>query len=559
MTDDNLKAFENDGAYREDITGVAEAYIRNGNANNYSPAQFAEITLLHTQEEAGRNITPDAFLLDRNDAKYLLKANNIQLNTWVQLLRKAPRGAVQGEIPESKYLDAVQEAFKEGKVGIPRLQKILKKVTGQNFWYYRVADMFFTPADNKGLEYETTVVIDFNGVVHHSYPLEGRGNDILFASDPVERGTLAEIPEGYKYLPYSEYTALIDIRDIVEKLTKANTAEQVLPTNYYEIPSDPVLSAVSSVRTRTTAVELPAFGGGKVIQYVTANGKKIQLTAGEKGLTKVTGNEKPIPIDEIMRAISSPNASKILDYSMSKSVEHGLAKTVTLDADEVMQLQGRTNKQSTIRAMKEGIRTLRSLEVVTQDEDTGRERNIGIYQDYEFPPQGASFKPTITFSDRFYEAMQRATSYAQFDKKIQALTGLKYRIARVIYDHKRASLEHENENDLSMQKIMEYCDLTRDTLKDKGQTRQLIIEPILKAFDELDDAELFYAEFRKPRGKKLTEAELDTIYEHTVDFDLFTQLIVRAHMFDEPDYDKVRRRKRNYIEKAKKAKKQGKK
>lgn len=539
-----------------DLTGVSMAYINNGNANNYSPAEFAEITLLYTREEAGRDTHPEAFLLGRNDAKYLLKANNVYLSVWTQIiLTETKRGTTSAEIPNEILYTQVEEAFKKEKIALSRLQKILKKTKGQNYWCYRVAEMLLPLEDSNGPhDVEPTIVILLNNDIYRSYPLEdtGKGNDILFAPDPVERGTLAEIPEGYKYLPYSEFTALMDIRSIVEERTKADTEEQTQQSNFYSIPSNPVTSALSSVRTRTTAIEIPAFGGGTVTQYVTANGKRIQITLGDKGLTKTRGNEKPVSLDVIMRAISSPNASKMLDLSMSKSVEHGLSKSVTLDVDEVMQLQGRTNKQSTIRAMKEGIRTLRSLEVVTQDESTGRERNVGILQDYEFPPQGASFKPTITFTDKFYESMQRATSYAQFDKKLQSLTGLKYRIARAVYEHKRISLENRNEDDLSMQKIMEYCDVTRDTLKDKGQVRQLIIKPILSAFDELDDAELFYVEYRKPRGKKLTEEELDTIYNQTVDYDLFEQLVVRVHMYDEPDYNNVRKNKRKHIEKAKK-------
>jgi len=554
MTDDNTKNLKGDKAYREDITGVADAYIRNGNANRFTPAEFAEEVLSHTIEENGRGTTPEAFLLNRADAKYLLKANNINLNVWANLLLKAPNNAVMGEIPQEVILQGVEEAFKAEKIALSRLKKIVGRASGQNYWYYRIADLLLPKEENGQKDFETVVVIIVNGVVQREYPLEGKGNEILFARDPIERGTLAEVPEGYKYFPYSEYSALEDIKNVIEALTKADTVEQIVPSNFYSIPSDPVISALSSVRTRTTAVELPSFGGGKIVRYATANGQKVQIADD----TTAKGKDKPLTLEEITRAISNPNVGKLLDYAISKSVENGLAKTVRLYTDEVMILQGRTNKQSTIRAMKEAIKTMRSLEIITVDRETKRESNYGLVQEYDFPPQGAPFNPDITFSDKLYNAMQNATSYVQLSKKLQGINNtLAWRIARAVYEHKRVSLEKENEEKLSMQKIMEYCDLTRDVLKDKGQTKQLIINPILTAFEEIDDRGLFWVDFRKPRNKKLTEEEQNMIYEHTVDYDLFEQLVIIAHFEpeEEPNYDKARKGKRRYIERAKKKKK----
>lgn len=285
MTDEK-RAFPNGGdwEYFEDMDPPAGA--RQEKETPLTPDQIAETRVYNLPDEKGREKTPKAFLLTRSEAKLLYKASIINVDTWTRLLLNEARpGAIGNAVDQETILQELEQAWKEQDVSISKLQKIYKKVDASKYWNYRTAYLLIPPEEDEGQDqYETTTVIFINKTVHRSFPYEGgRGYQIVQAGNPVEGAKLAEVPEGIKYLPVSEYMALDDLRTIVKALADKDKEGLIIEKpNLDTWPNSPVIDVFAEVGrqsiNKATQGEL-AFTGEGTRKITSAKGVKIITTS----------------------------------------------------------------------------------------------------------------------------------------------------------------------------------------------------------------------------------------------------------------------------------------
>lgn len=544
MTADNLNSYEGDKAYLEDMTPPIG---QEPSETHLTPDQIAELRIAYSVDEDGREETPKAFLLNRSDAKYLLKASVANTNAWTRLLFDSAREnkkAVGGVIDETAILQEVEKAWKEQEISVSKLQRIYKKTEGKDFWTYRTASLLLPKEDNEGnQDFETTFVIFKNGVVLNSFPTEGdKGQAFLNASNPIDRGKIGEVPEGIKYLPYNEQAALDDMRTIVEALANKEKGVNIKEAlNLSIMPNSPVIDVFSEVGRQSIRE--------KVQGELSLKGEQTSTVISSKGVSiiSLSGNED---------LLLSADTDRVLKVFIETAQQNGYKdQTCTIPIREVTQRIGLKDIKETGRKIAQALDELYACSLEWQGPDNYFFKSRIASSAGIIPRKGRGGSvATITFGKDFWEHLRSdRTGLYQIPKDATKIRDDNaYKMLLELFRLYRLNVGKKNEGIVSVKTLLGVCNIIpyEDLGKDKGKASQRIIRPFTNALETLVDLGYlkewtFNYMARDSKDPTLTDEDQEKAYRN---YKFFSGLAIHYAIDPnyEPDYSElVKSRNRN--------------
>lgn len=531
-----------------------------------TPDQVAEIRVYNLPDEKGRGETPKAFLLTRKEAKLLYKASIINIDTWTRLLlNEAKPGAIGNAVDQETILQETERAWSEQDVSVSALQKIYRRVDNNKYWNYRTAVLLIPLEDSDGqYDYESTTVIYINKTVHRSFPYEGdRGYQIVQASNPVEGARLAEVPEGIKYLPVSEYMALDDLRTIVEALTdKARGNEIKEALNLSIMPNSPVIDVFAEVGRQ--AINDRKAGG------LSLAGKETSTIVSAKGVSIIRTSG-----DEDLFLSLSTDADRVLKVYIKEAIkDRDKGYSYYIPVNELAKRIGLKNAKELTKKIypNEDGEPISKLEMIFNE-------IYGVSLEWKAP--GFFFKSRIagtagviprkgrggslaglTFVDNYANHFRsdRTGLYQIPDNITEIRDDNAYKIAIELFKAYRLNVGKITEGITSVQTLLKVTNIIpyEDLGKDKGKASQRIIRPFTNALDYLVDIGYlkewtFGYMARDNKGTALCNEDLDRAYRN---YRFFSGLAIHYVIDPEykPDYTNLLKGREKQRKKAQKAK-----
>lgn len=543
MTDDKFKEYEGDQVYLEDMAPPPGQEPGEG---HLTPEQIAETRITYLPDEAGRKATAGAFLLSRNDAKYLLKASIINVDTWTRLLlNDAKPGAVGGVVEQETLLQEVDKAWRENGISATKLQRIYKKTEGKDHWHYRTAVLLIPVEDAEGRQdFKNTIVVYVNDTVFNSFPYEEKGHEIIEAENPIDRARIAGVPEGIKYLPYSEQMALDDLRTIVDALADIERGRK-RPQDTETLlayPSSPLTNIYSLIGTK--AIEAVQREAG-----TDFNGNTLSMIIPVKGvtLTGIDGNEK---------LLLDPEADRILMYFLNKSNQEGYkSDTFVVPASEIQEAFGIKDPKDARAYIKNGLDIIVSHTVEATGKNYHYKGHIvssGLYVQQK-GRRGSFIR--FRWDPDFFEIIQgNKVSIAYIPRKLlQERHKNAYKIGRVLTAYYRTNAGRDQAYKIGVQSLLKATSIpTYENLKDRGKASERIITPFINALNRLtEDGILARWDFMH---RETDEILTDEEYRDAIgNYKIFSKLLVSFTLADEPDYSNIieNRKKSRKTKKAK--------
>ena len=537
MTDDKNKEIERDSAYLEDM---APPMGQGPDERGLTPDQIAETRIAVSPDEYGRKDAPGSFLLNRSDAKYLLKANIINLDVWSRLLyenAKKSGNTVGGIRDEATLLQEVEKAWKEADISVSRLQRIYKKTEDKEYWNYRTASVIVLPGDYDGEQtFETNIVIFLNGVVYRSFPEDGKGEEILQAKDPKDRARLAEVPEGVKYLPYSEQDALDTLRTIVEAIAIKNRTIVDQDGNW-AIPNSAITNLFSNIGRSNIldAQEGPVslITGGKT--SVITSGMGVQVTT--------------IPGEEML--LTDPEADRVFKVFLHKANAEGYKNdTIVMPQKEVQEAIGLSDPKDAKIKIGDAIEKIMRSPVTERTPDADFAGAVLFDSGMVIGRKGRGGNlVSVTFGKTLLKHLRsKRTAVGYINTKLlKERNPDAYKMGVRLGAHLRNNINNLNEHRIGVTTLLETSNIPPyESLKDKGQAKQLIIDRFETYMERLIDdgilAEWTYSypsEMRK--GTILTDEDLERARR---DYHFFSRLVIEFKLTNEELYDNLRQRKK---------------
>ena len=514
-----------------------------------TPDQVAEVRVRYLPEEQGRDKTPGAFLFTKAEAKYILKASLIAVDAWSGLLLNnyiPPTGVAGSGITAEEYLPRIEQAWKNEGISISRLKRINQKAIGKEYWTYYTGYRFVgdpVTSDTWGEvlnDTEKIIIVRFETKeIHRTFTYdegEGEGCEFIEASNPVDRAKIAEVPEGKKYLPFTELEALDNIRSFLHELGafEAPIKDQ---DGKWAVPNSAITNLFSNIgRANIANVEEgpESFRTGKTSLITSGMGVVVRTIPGEEKL------------------LQNPEADRVFKVFLHRANGEGYKRdTIVMPLKEVQEAIGLSDPKDAKKKIGDAIDVILRSPVTYRGNDADFAGAVLLDSGGVIGQRGRGGNIVfMTFGKTLFNHLRsKRTAVGYIDTNLlKERNQDAYKMGVRIGAHLRNNLTEPNEHRIGVSTLLETSNIPPyESLKDKGQAKQLIIDRFENAMERLIEdrvlEEWYYsypASMRK--GTILTDEDIE---KASRDYHFFSRLVIEFRLTNEEVYDRERENKKN--------------
>ncbi len=222
---------------------------------------------------------------------------------------------------------------------------------------------------------------------------------------------------------------------------------------------------------------------------------------------------------------------RLLRQINSKAMEMNYrSKSVDISLDEYMELRGLSDRKEARLQYKRD--TFNLFMLYAEFTDGSRTRQVRFLQE-----RGEVQNSNVTFilSDAVFESMRLSGSMAMIPKSFFKLKGNAYRIAIYLCDNKKRNINRDNENRVSIAKLLEVTTLPIASEVEPKRYKSHIIDAFFNALSNVVATGEITYEVVKSKGAKLSSVEAFTVHH---DYELFSSCLIDVHWSKEPEYYK---------------------
>lgn len=506
-----------------------------------TPDQVADIRVRYFPEEVGRDKTPGAFLLNKADAKYILKASLIAVDAWSGLLLNGtPKEGVGNSIKPEAYLPRIEQAWKDENITLSRLKRIVLKIKDKRYWTYHTALRFIPLEENEDKQDTEQIIIvrlDTKEILRtFTYTEgEGRGYEFIEQTNPIDRAKIAEVPEGMKYLPFIEQEALDNLRSFMHEM---GVFEETIKDQdgKWAVPNSPITNLFSNIGTPSIAnmEEGPeSFRTGKTSLITSGMGVIVRAIPGEEKL------------------LQNPEADRVFKVFLHRANEQGYKNdTIIMPLKEVQEAIGLSDPKDAKKKIGDAIEIILRSPVTYRSEDADFIGAVLLDSGRVIGQRGRGGNAVeITFGKTLFKHLKSdRTAVGYIDTNLlKERNQDAYKMGVRIGAHLRNNLTQPNEHRIAVETLLKTSNIpTYESLKDKGQAKQLIIDRFENALEKLTEdkvlEEWYYsypASMRK--GTVMTDEDIERASR---DYHFFSRLVIEFKLTNEELYDELREKKR---------------
>lgn len=369
------------------------------------------------------------------------------------------------------------EACEICKVDPKRLQRIYSKLSRINYWSYFITDVTIKSDKSVQAKYQ----IFKNGESYKEYTAENINlakHD--YSNNPLKVAEAIGLTD-YLYVSYREYTAL---QSLIFSLNR-EAEEEAGKKAFYLLKSSPVLQSLAiSNHAIDSELSKPEdeLSEGYEGKYYTFQSGNLRIIAPVK------------EYNEYGKSLFLPYTRAFLDLvNIIGTRDNWENKTIRISLNEYKDLRGLTDRKSAWDQMKRAGNNLYYLSV----EYTGNSA-------YEFEKQrliqkvkgsGGKGRPAaleITLTDDFYEHAKGVKSALWYPDILYRLDITHYpnadSLARYFCDNARINAGKQTQRRTAkITTLLKHTSYNYSKLKDKGQAKQLIIDPFFRTLEYLKE------------------------------------------------------------------------
>lgn len=495
-----------------------------------------ELYPLHEQERAA---APGAFLLSLTEAKRIMNAAKVMAPVLHKYLY-VDDDAIKTPEVQKQLRGEILTAFNSKRISRDSLIKVCEKVRQGKYWTYyltRIEASTNSPSrDIYTLESNVTGVGGKDAITPDTYPAFYEGEPTI-----AKIAAIVGIPAGVLYIPEAE---LINVRALYRVIATTQEPDTGEDQHFIAVKSSLIIDVLSSVtKAAFDDMQTVESFNGDIFEITAANGVKISIDAGK--------------FDRL--AITSPGTDKLKTLLENYTLINGYSDNrfyITLE--QYMTALGLKDRKEAAKKARRAVEILHAIRLSAEDVD-GNFKGRGIVQEIDYNRGKGQQGSAITgkWTDAYLDHLRKTPQTAQQPRAILTIPDNRrneYSFAKAFHLQKRRNVGKPNniENRLRVSTLLNYSTLPEyESLQDRAQASQKIIDPFIKALDYLEEHGLFTYRFTYSRSEKkgdeLTEADLNALY---TDYHLFSSLLVEVQWTIEPNYTNLLEHKQKQIEKA---------
>ncbi len=497
-------------------------------------------------EPEERNKCPEAYLLSVKEAELIARVQIILAEVNAPYIKLEAEGTdiTKPEIQNTILVDYFT-TFKAKRIPIKKLQSIIDKAKNAPFWMVDLSRIEMGGKKRNAQYYtvrtstpDTIPEFDITYDTHRAF----------FEADNVrDKAKAINIPDLYRYTTYSEIRTIHYLAYIIKRWNNPDVdKKELIIKSAPEFDMFFNLGTEAITNAKTTNKVIPIEGQISVTEILANNGVKLEVKES---------------IEEIV-TFKNPNADKLLKQVMDKALK-SKQPVVQITLDEFMDVRKLKDRKEAYKQLKKASADLRKTTIKLNGTDikTGKKAGkrdfeicIDRYVQERNGKQGGYV--ILTLHPAYYADLIANKQVVKAPIKLLEIPNNKansYFFACKFVQRKRMRNNNirELDNRLSVKTLLDVSTLPLyKDLKDKGQFAQRIVTPFVKALDYLEEIELLSYVFVKHGGEKLTDKELNDIYDN---YAFFEDLCIDVTWFNEPDYKNLNEQRQKRADKQAKA------
>lgn len=333
----------------------------------------------------------------------------------------------------------------------------------------------------------------------------------------------------YLYLDWRERSNLELIKFIYEFEFEAFTQDQT-NERFLQMPNTNGTTALTTIGKR--ALKNTHFDDPNEIYIIPTDQARITMSINGKSTKEIDG-KRFVNMDKLFRLI------------LNKAHKEGYkSKYITITLEEYKMIGGKDNKEAR-KQLKKAADDLYNLSLIYK---FGNEKNQITISTRVLEAKAEIKNSSITFclADNLYNNLKtnKSISYIPYELLcISSRSENAYKIGVFLRDHQRRNIGKDNENRVSISKLLEVTSLPLAEDIKPNRYKLQIIDPFFKALNTAASTGVFSYKIVHSKGKPLTDKEAINVY---FDYELFISCLVDITWLTELDpYAQIRERKLN--------------
>lgn len=413
-----------------------------------------------------------------------------------------------------------KEALKAAGLNPERVYTIAGKTLARKWWTTRNADH-----DGK-----ITIDEESGRIVKYLVTSEGRDeaiypNPTFYAAETVTaRRRALGLSQAYKYIDSGLFPVLSFLRAVL-------APEKYQGAELLDVPSDVVTNALATIGRKAITEKTVAAsnrGGGVVVIKNDNRGTEIVYSQRLETESKID--------------LTSPSAAMLLDLVNANMYSSNFAgDTVIIKPKVYREFRGLKSAAAAKAIQEKDTDTLGGITVSFTDDKGGKGKYPLFKLSYSQPNKGSVFvynEIYLEYLKRLY--LQENRQPMQMPKEFYQFRGDSptFFIARRLSEHHRTNAGNSNSHTISVKTLLECSSIIPfDELPDKWQASQRIIEPFIRALDEISatgklEWEFAYASRSRKKGA-LSDNDLELVYKN---YAVFSSMMIKFTFTDDPGY-----------------------